>query len=98
MREQPLEFDRANLGAILVALTALLRRLVVVELALDTLDLALEDVDLPPEQIVEVGLEPGVGQVETRASKMSATAPPAQRGSGNGLGSGSSWNGRQPKV
>ncbi len=60
--EQALEFDRADFGAVLFALAALLGVLVVVELALDAVDGAMEGVDHRPEQIVQVGFEARVGE------------------------------------
>ena len=59
---ETLQFDRAHFRAILFPLTALLRLLVVVELALDAVDGAVEQIDGRPEQVDEVGLEPRVGQ------------------------------------
>ncbi len=40
----------------------MLRPLVVVELAFDALDAAMEQVDGRPEQVLEVGLKPGVAE------------------------------------
>ena len=54
------EFDRADFGAVLFLLAALLRLLVVVELALDPAGGAVEEIDGRPEQIFEVGFEAGV--------------------------------------
>ena len=45
---ETLQFDRADLGAILVALAALLRLLVVVEFAFDPLVGAVEEIDGRP--------------------------------------------------
>ena len=56
------EFDRADLRAVLFPLAALLRLLVVVELALDPVGGAVEEVDGRPEQVFEVGFEAGVAQ------------------------------------
>ena len=56
------EFDRADLGAVLFLLAALLRLLVVVEFALDPADGAVEEIDGRPEQVFEVGFEAGVRQ------------------------------------
>ncbi len=73
--QEPLQFDRADLRSVLLALAALLRLFVVVEFALDPVGRAVEDVDDAPEQVFEVGLEAGVlRRLETRASKVSATA------------------------
>src|SRR3546814_10987628 len=60
--DEALQLDRADLGAVLLELRAALRLLVGVEIALDTVDLAVEQVDEGPEQVVEVVLEPRVGQ------------------------------------
>ena len=60
--QQPLQFDRPDLGAVLFALAALLGVLIVVELALDPIGGAVEQVDRGPEQVFEVGIEAGVGQ------------------------------------
>ena len=59
---EALEFDRADFGAVLLALAALLRLLVVVEFAFDALVGAVEEIDGRPEQILEVGFEAGVAQ------------------------------------
>ena len=59
---EALQLDRLDLGAILLLLAALLRQLVIVQLALDPLDGAMEEVDRRPEQVLEVGFDPGVGQ------------------------------------
>ena len=59
---QALQLDRLHFGAVLFALPAALRLLVVVQLALDPVGGAVEDVDSRPEKIVEVGLEAGVFQ------------------------------------
>ena len=59
---QAFELDGFDLGAVLLALAAALRLLVVVELALDAVDGAVEEVDEGPEQVVEIGLEAGVGE------------------------------------
>ena len=54
------QFDRADFGAVLFLLAALLRLLVVVEFALDPADGAVEEIDGRPEQVFEVGFEAGV--------------------------------------
>ena len=59
---EALQFDRADLGAVLLPLAAPLRLLVVVELAFDPVVGAVEEIDGRPEQVVEVGFEAGVGQ------------------------------------
>src|SRR3546814_9756318 len=60
--DEALQLDRADLGAVLLELRAALRLLVGVEIALDAVDLAVEQVDEGPEQVVEIVLEPRVGQ------------------------------------
>jgi hypothetical protein len=56
------EFDRADFGAVLFPLAALLHLLVVIELALDPLSGAVEEIDGRPEQILEVGFEASVAK------------------------------------
>ena len=56
------ELDRADLGAVLFLLAALLRLLVVVQFALDAADGAVEEIDGRPKQVFEVGFEAGVRQ------------------------------------
>ena len=60
--EQEFQFDRGDLGAVLFALRSPLRLFVVVELAFNPLGGAVEQIDRRPEQIVEIGLEPGLGE------------------------------------
>ena len=60
--QQPLQLDRADLGAVLLLLAAALRLLVAVELALDPVGGAVEQVDGGPEQVLEIGLEARVGE------------------------------------
>ena len=73
---QTLQFDRADLGTILVALAALLRLLIVVEFTFDPGSLARwKSIDGRPQQVLEVGFEAGFGsRLAVSASKMSATA------------------------
>src|ERR1700680_4316124 len=52
-----LQFDRADLGAILVTLASLLRLFVVVEFAFDALVGAVEEINGRPQEILEVGLK-----------------------------------------
>ena len=59
---EALQFDRADFGAVLVALAALLRLLVVVEFAFDPLVGAVEEIDGRPQEILEVGFEAGFAQ------------------------------------
>ena len=59
--DQGLELDRGDFGAVLLALPALLRLFVVVELAFDPQDGTVEHVDARPEQFVEVPIECGLG-------------------------------------
>jgi hypothetical protein len=56
------QFDRADFGAILVALAALLRLFVAVEFALDALGGAMEEIDCRPQQVLEVGFEASFAQ------------------------------------
>ena len=56
------QFDGADLRAVLLLLAALLRVLVVVELALDAVGGAVEQVDRRPQQVLEVGFEARVTQ------------------------------------
>ncbi len=58
--DQPFEFDRLDLGAILLALTALLRVFVIVEFAADAAFGAVEQIAERPAQVFKVGFEPGV--------------------------------------
>ncbi len=60
--QQPLQLDRSYLGAVLLALAALLPLLVAVERAFHPVARAMEQVDGGPEQVFQVGLETGVGQ------------------------------------
>ena len=55
--DEAFELDRADLRAVLLLLAALLRLLVVVELAFDPVDGAVEEIDGRPEQVLEVGFE-----------------------------------------
>ena len=57
-----LQFDRADLGAVLLQLRPALGLLVGVEFQLDAVDLAMEDVGERPQQVIEIVLEPGVRQ------------------------------------
>ena len=61
-RDETLQFDRAQLGAVLVALALPLRGFIGVEMAVDACGGAMEQVDLRPEQIFEIGFEAGVGE------------------------------------
>ena len=63
------QFDRADFGAVLFLLAALLRLLVVVEFALDPVDGAVEEIDRRPEQVFEVGFEARVGQRRRRGRR-----------------------------
>ena len=58
--DQPFELDRFDLGAILLALAALLGIFVVVELALDPELRTVEEVAERPSQVFEIGLDPRV--------------------------------------
>jgi len=55
--EEAFQLDGADLGAVLLALGALLVRFVVVELAADAVDAAMEEVHQRPEKVGQVGLE-----------------------------------------
>ena len=83
---EPFELDRLHLGAVLLLLARTLRLLIAVEAAGDTLGGTVEDVCKGPEQVVEIGFEPGVAKVST------IPARPARitSSSGSGRGSGSS--------
>ncbi len=59
---ETLQFDRADFGAVLVALAALLRLFVVVEFAFDAFVGAVEEIDGRPQEILEVGFEAGFAQ------------------------------------
>src|SRR5437899_2444687 len=59
---ESLQFDRADLGAILVALAALLRLFVVVEFTFDPLVGTLEEIDGRPQEVLEVGFEASCAQ------------------------------------
>ena len=59
---ETLQFDRADFGAVLVALAALLRLFVVVEFAFDPLVGAVEEIDGRPQEVLEVGFEAGFAQ------------------------------------
>lgn len=48
---QALEFDRSDFRAVLLALTPLLRLLVIIELTTDAVETAMEQVDHRPKQI-----------------------------------------------
>jgi hypothetical protein len=87
---QAFQFDRTDLRAVLFRLAALLRVLIVVELALHAVTSAVEEVDGRPQQVLEVGFEARVTECAISASKMSATAPLTALACGNGRGSGSS--------
>src|SRR5690606_13230097 len=60
--DEPLQLDGLDLSAVLLALAAALRLLVVVELTGDAVGGAMEDVRGRPEQVFEIGLEAGVAE------------------------------------
>jgi hypothetical protein len=95
---EALQFDRANLRAVLFLLAALLGFLVVVEVALHAVGGALEEIDGRPQQVREVGLETRVisESVAISASKISVTAPTIVLAPGSGRVSGLFRNGRCP--
>ena len=92
--DEAFEFDRADFGAVLFLLAALLPVFVVVELTLHAGGLFVEEVGEAPEKIVEVGLEAACpGRAPARMSKMSEMAPSSWSVSGRGRGSGSPADG-----
>ena len=60
--DEAFQFDRADFRAILIALAALLRLLVVVEFALDALVARWKRLTRRPQQVLEIGFETGVAQ------------------------------------
>src|SRR3979411_3265435 len=60
--DEALQLDRADLGAVLFLLAALLRDLVVVELAFDAIGGAVEEIDRGPQQALEIGLQARVAE------------------------------------
>ena len=92
--DETLEFDRLDLGAVLLGLAATLRLLVAVELALDAVDLAVEQVDERPQQIGEIVIEARAGQHGAQRFDRIVELACTASGSGSGRGSGSSWPGR----
>ena len=59
---EPFQLDRLHLGTVLLVLARTLRLLVAVEAAGDALGGTVEDVCEGPEQVVEIGFEPGVAE------------------------------------
>src|SRR3546814_7390320 len=59
---RPLKFDRADLAAVLFALKPALELLIIVELPLDAFAGAVEDIDDIPQQVLEIGLDAGLGK------------------------------------
>ena len=57
---ETLEFYRPHLRAVLFALAATLRLLIVIEFAFDPVGGAMEEVDGRPEEVIKVGFEAGV--------------------------------------
>jgi hypothetical protein len=96
-RREAFQFDRADFGAVLLALAAPLRLFVVVELALDPVDGAVEQVDGRPQQIVEVGLEARVAQRRDQGIEDVDDGAGDDVAFGKRPGSGSSSKGRWPK-
>src|SRR5258708_19728085 len=77
---ETLEFDRADFGAILIALAALLRLFVVVEFAFDALVGAVEEIDGRPQEVLEVGFEAGFAPARAKClAPVRHPAPPPQR-------------------
>ena len=62
MLDQALELERADLGAVLLALARTLRRLVGIEFALDAVDAAVKHVHDRPQQTLQIGFEARVGE------------------------------------
>ena len=62
LRDQGFQFDRADLGAVLLALRPLLRLFVAVEIPACPRRHAVKQVRGGPEQVFEVGLQARVGQ------------------------------------
>ena len=60
LRDQPLQFDRADFRTVLFRLRSTLRGLVVVEVSADTLRLAVEEIDEGPKEVGEIRLQAGV--------------------------------------
>ena len=87
---ETLQFDRADFGAVLVALAALLRLFVVVEFAFDPLVGAVEEIDGRPQEVLEVGFEAGFAQGGDKGVEDVGDGAGDVRASGSGLGSGSS--------
>jgi hypothetical protein len=50
LRDQPLQFDRADFRAVLFGLRAPLRSFIVVEFAVDTLRFAMKEIDEGPQE------------------------------------------------
>ena len=57
---QPFQLDRLHLGAVLLVLAGTLRFLVAIEVACDAAGRPVEEIDRRPQQVFEIGLEPGV--------------------------------------
>ena len=88
---QALEFGGFHLGAVLLALEAALRLLVLIERPLDPGRGAVEEVDLAPEHLFEVGFHAGVFQGRDEGIEYIGGRATARRcPSGIGRGSGSS--------
>ena len=66
---QSLQFDGADLRAVLGLLASALRLLVVVEFAFDAIDRAVEEVDRRPEERVEIGFEPACRRKSRRGRR-----------------------------
>ena len=94
LRGQTLEFDGADLGAVLLKLRAPLRLLVGIEIPGDPVDLAMEHIDERPQQLIEVVFEAGVGQHGGETVDDFAKMRLHSSRSGSGRGSGSSRLGR----
>ena len=67
LRDQPLQFDRADLRTVLLRLRAALRDFIVVEFAADALRLAVKKIDEGPQEVGKIGFEARV-EKEARQS------------------------------
>jgi hypothetical protein len=90
----PFELDRLDLGAILLALAALLGVLVVVEFALDAAFGAVEEVGERPAQVFKVGFEPCVDHRGDEGVEHVGDSACGHALVGSGRGSASSEKGR----
>ncbi len=96
LSDEALQLDRADFRAVLFLLAALLRNLVVVDLAYDAVGGAVKQVDRRPQQVFEIGFETRVA--ERRDQRVEDVGDGAADGIGlrQRPGVGSSWKGRWP--